>query len=191
MQSLINRAPVSPHVPTFPALHIPDVEEDEFDDLLGTTPPPQEDEMVRPLLVDSLYFDDLMHYARKAIKAFFFGKSWYCGGLIDPDTVTSDYYAKQVLDHSFEDGVQAVYDHWHTAALGVVTLKEITDQDVRMSQKKGEVTSDIDMILAVNRECILRKIPAPFRGGIIMMYFEFCEGFDFSARSSAVSVGVA
>jgi hypothetical protein len=146
-----------------------------------------EEDDAKPRAWSSYFLDDLKFHAKNFIRSFFTGKSWYCGGEIDISQITSDYYVELLLNTDVETGVQAVYDRWYTAAtLGVVSLTE-----VKKAQQIGDIPSDIEAVLAVQKECNRRGIPKAFRGGITMMYFEFCEGFNFADNWMGISVGAA
>ncbi len=157
---------------------------EDVDDIEPLAEIEQEHE-AKPQVWSSFFLDELKFQAKKFIKNFFAGKQWYCGGSIDPDVITSEHYINFVLNTDVEAGVQMVYDYWHTAPLGRVTLKEI-----RQARLTGDVPSDVEAVLAVQRACNALNVPKAFRGGITAMYFEFCEGFDYSVSALPV-LGVA
>ena len=171
--------PPRPAISLYTSTHIDDAFEDDFEgepfDFIEEKSEPE----AKPQVWSSYFVDELKYQAKKFIKTFFFGKQWYCGGLIDPDVITSEHYVELVLNTELETGIQMVYDHWHTA-VGSVSRKK----------NSGEVPADVEAMLEVQRQCNALGIPKAFRGGITMMYFEFCQGFDYS-NTAEVAVGAA
>jgi hypothetical protein len=129
---------------------------------------------VKPLTRDtSLFYDDLSALAAKYVKRFFNNKTAYYGGPIDRRIIVKPHFISQVLNTSVEAAVQSVYDHWHVSKM--VSLREI-----RRAIKNGNIPSDIESVVAVLAECAALGVPKCFAGGIMLMYFEFCEGWDFT-----------
>lgn len=124
----------------------------------------------------SPHLDELIDSARKHIRDFFKGKSLFCGGPVSVKAVSGDFFVAQVLNTKLLDGIDAVYGAWPTAV-----TKRFGAKEARSAAKEGKVPEDVAAVLGILHELERLHVPKAFRGGLMMMHFEFCEGLCYDA----------
>lgn len=107
---------------------------------------------------------DIDRLASECIEKFFKDKEMHYGGPIPVKMITANNYIKLVVQSDISNSVDKAY------AL-------LSDCGIDCEVKNENITSDdVRLVLQILDKCVQSNIPKCFRGGLILMYLEFCEG---------------
>ena len=116
--------------------------------------------------------EEKIDLVRRYIRAFFKGRQYHSGGDLYPAELETPYYLSLVLRTKFSEGIDSVYEMMGEQSLDY----EFEKEDTTMSK-------DMSKLLSLLSECGSLRIPKRFAIGIIIMYLEICEGFEFAKPS--------
>ena len=109
---------------------------------------------------------DLNQFVSECIVNFFQKKEMYYGGPISEKMILTDHYINTVARSSFCQDVDRAY--LALSKSGIQTEAE----------NENLVSDDIRLVIQVLDDCVINRIPKCFRGGIVLMYLEICEGIE-------------
>ena len=117
----------------------------------------------------SSFTGDLGQFVSECIFNFFCNKEMHYGGPIPPKMMLTDNYIKLVASSNTCNDIDRAYAL--LAKTGINTEAE----------NENLVSDDVRLILQVLDQCVAARVPKCFRGGIILMYLELCEGIELNS----------
>ena len=109
---------------------------------------------------------DLGKFASECIVNFFQDKEMHYGGPIPQKMILRDNYIKMVANSNICDDVDRAYKILEGSGIKSESINE------------NIIADDVRLILQILDKCKDARIPKCFRGGLILMYLEFCEGIE-------------
>ena len=117
----------------------------------------------------SSFTGDLSQFVSECIFNFFRDKEMYYGGPIPPKMMLADNYIKLVASSNTCNDIDRAY--FLLSKTGINT--EVENENL--------VSDDVRLILQILDQCVKTRVPKCFRGGIILMYLELCEGIELNS----------
>jgi hypothetical protein len=116
----------------------------------------------------SNYASDIKKQAQEALLKFFQGKKFWAGAKLDLVTILNDRIVTIVLETSVIDAVDLAYR----------SLAQTQPDGWDVDQEKW----DIKLINSITQEFRDKRIPKNVRGGIMLVYLEYCYGVETLRR---------
>ena len=101
---------------------------------------------------------------RGYIQKFFADKEMHCGGKISQSLMLSPKSIHLVRNMTFEEGLNIAY--------------AVLDEFLRPDLGDG-FPKEIRLVINILTECAAKHIPKERAPGILLLYLNFCEGFEF------------
>lgn len=126
----------------------------------------EEEEARKRLTQPRVVTAETRELALQWIQKFFAGREMYYGGPIPAQSLLTSKYIDFVL-----------YVNLFVATTAVYLSMEVKD-DLMSEESSSGVTDDMRWVVSFIHQATKLRVPPDFRGGLMLMYLELCEGID-------------
>lgn len=114
---------------------------------------------------DGIFAADLREHAKNHLVLFFKDREMHCGGFLSRKKLLHPRNVSLVMNTSIIDSTKMIYG-----------LLEGKNQFQERDVLDKTITEDVKLVMEIFRNCYQLGIPKQFAGGILMLYFQYCEG---------------